>query len=185
MQTEEAEDRLEREWKMDFDAIKVVVAGILNDGGIQYKCGEDEQQATDRSIPEHLAVVFHMSDGRQIKITQPCVRQTRHGQVTVDGLIRTGFTELAFNRHTIDDVFKKALGEFVKRAGPQRRRPEEERDEAIIASVEAEGEAIGALVNKVLHRGLIVAGADASKTATIFLLKNALLRCVKESTQWR
>ena len=127
-----------------------------------------------------------MDDGRQIKIIQPCVRQTRHGQVTVDGLIRTDFTELAFNRQTIDGVFKKALGEFVSKVGPPRRRPEEDRDEAIIASVEAEGEAIDALVKKVLQRGLSVAGTtDASKTATIFLLKNALLRCVKESTQWR
>ncbi len=162
---------------MDFDGIELMVAGILTDGGIKFTCGNDEQQSDGINIPEHLAVVFHMNDDWRIKITQPCVRETHTGFVMVDCLIRTGVREFPFNMHTIDAVFKRVL--TVEK--PQRRRPEEDRDDAVIAAVTAEGEAIDALVRKMLRRS----GVDATNTAAIFLLKTALLHCVQVSTQWR
>ncbi len=56
----------------------------------------------------------------------------------VKGLIHTGFNELA-SRQIIDAVFKKALGVFVERVSPEKKRAEEARDEAITDAATAEG----------------------------------------------
>ena len=164
--TDDDDEEREGEWEMDFDGIKRMVADILTGDGIKFTCGNDEQQA------DGLAVVFHMNNKRQIKITQPCVRKG----VMVDGLIGTGVIEFPFNMHTIDAVFKRVL---TVEKPQRRRRPYEDSDDAVIAAVAAEGEAIDALVSKMLRR------TGVSNTAAIFLLKTALLHRVQVSTQWR
>ena len=170
------------EWKMDFESIKRLAASFLNDGHIKFTIGEDEQQSSDHSIQEHLAVTFHTDDGWLIKITQPYMSQTRRGQVERDGLIHLKFSEHKFNRNNIDSVFQYAFKSLLVKKRPSPTSAKNIRDmyETMTRdAVAVEGQTIDALVEKVMRFGTKMRHEDA-----VSMLKKALIERVQTSRQW-